>query len=423
MSHFSRRQFLRGVGLTMALPLFEQHSAGQSAAGINAAPMRMVCIANPLGFIPDAFFPEEPGVDYQPTRLLKPLPKEKVTIFSNLDHGVTGGHRAVHAFLSGIRDNESSQFAARNISVDQRAAEHVGAQTRFPSIVASAGVAQGEIACHASWTRNGVNVPPITDETVLFDSLFVAKDKSERERHREALRRNASVLDAVREQAGLMRRGLGATDRRKLDEYLGSVRAVEQQMQMARSWIDRDKPTVDLAVEPGRRAFTERLPLFYDLITLALQTDSTRVATLGIPGTLAVADLGLSGSYHAFSHHGKDPSLREGLLTIEQFQMKQLARFISRLDAIEQPGGQTLLDRTMVLLGSGMGNGSSHSNKNLPLVLAGGGFRHGAHMVMPATDRQRIPLCNLFTTLLQRFGVEVDRFNVATGTINGLELA
>jgi hypothetical protein len=419
-----RRTFLRGVGVTLALPLFEREvSAAQNDSTTDVVPTRLVCVANPLGFVPDAFFPEQGGVDYQPTELLEPLRKSTFTIFSNLDHGVSGGHQAVHSFLSGIRDNESAQFPSRNISVDQRAAEHVGAWTRYPSIVASVGTAKGEIACHASWTRNGVNVPPVTDERRLFESLFVARNPQERRQQRAALRRHASVLDAVREQAKVLKRDLGSSDRRKLEEYFGSVRAVEQQMEMAIGWIDRPKPKVDLEIPTGRQVFTKRTPLYFDLIALALQTDSTRVATLSIPGTLPVSDLGLSGSYHAFSHHGKDSSLRSGLLAIERFQMTQLARFIDRLDSIDQPDGRSLLDHTMVLSGSGMGNGSSHSNKNLPIVLAGGGYRHGSHLVMPDAHHQRVPLCNLYTTMLQRFGVEIDRFNTASGTVNGLELA
>ncbi len=424
MQSIRRRTFLRGLGLTLALPLFERELASvRASTPANPTPKRLVCVANPLGFVPDAFFPLQAGPEYQPTELLEPLPKSKFTVFSNLDHGVSGGHQAVHSFLSGIRDNESAQFPARNISIDQRAAEHVGSRTRYPSIVASVGRAIGEISSQTSWTRNGVNVPPVTDERLLFESLFVARNPQERSKQRETLRRHASVLDAVREQARLLKRDLGQNDRRKLEEYFGSVRAVERQMKMAIDWVDRPKPKVELEIPAARQAFTRRTPLFYDLVALALQTDSTRVATLSIPGTLPVADLGLSGSYHAFSHHGKDSSLREGLLTIERFQMRQLARFINRLDEIEQPDGRSLLEHTMVLSGSGMGNGSSHSNKNLPVLLAGGGFRHGRHLVLPEADHQRVPLCNLFTTILQTFGLEVERFNTATGTINQLELA
>lgn len=415
-----RRSFLRGLGVSLALPLLERDLAAKAGAG--GSPMRMVCVANPLGYVPDAFFPKQTGVGFSPTELLQPLPRGKYTVFSNLDHGVTGGHSAVHAFLSGIRDNESGQYPARNISVDQRAAEQVGPRTRFPSIVAAVGRPVGTIQCRSSWTRNGVSVPPVYDERVLFESLFITGSAAERSRQREAMRRNASVLDGIREQARDFKRTLGRNDREKLDEYFDSVRAVETQMQMSGGWIDQPKPKVDYRMPNGGQPFTQQLPVFYDLIALALQTDSTRVATLSVPGTLPVGDLGLSGSYHAFSHHGLDPRLRSGLLTIERFQMKQFARFIGKLDAIEQPDGKSLLDSSLLLSGSGMGNGSSHSNKNLPIVLAGGGFRHGSHIALPAEGR-RVPLNNLYTSMLQRFGVEIERFNTGSGTLNGLELA
>lgn len=416
-----RRTVLRGLGLSIALPLLEREAC---AAPVTAAsPMRMVCVANPLGFIPDIFFPQQSGRDYKTTPLLAPLQRDKFTVFSNLDHGVSGGHSGVHAFLSGIRDNEASQFPGKNITVDQRAAEYTGSATRFPSIVASVGNGSGTLASQCSWTRNGVNIPPIADQRELFRALFVDRDQSAKSTKRESLRRNKSVLDSVREQAKILGGDLGARDRQKLDEYFTSVREVEKRLQMAEAWIDKPKPDVDLQVPGGKQPFTQQLPLFYDLLTLALQTDSTRVATLSIPGTLPVGDLGLSGGYHSFSHHGKDPELRRGLMAIEKMQLENLARFIRRLDSIEQPDGRTLLDCTMVLSGSGMGNGSSHSNRDLPIILAGGGFKHGQHLVMPEKSHVRVPLSNLFATMLQRFGVETDRFNRSTGTLTGLELA
>ena len=420
-----RRAVLGSMGVSITLPLLDADRLLASPTDLpnQAAPMRMVCVANPLGYVPDAFFPKEEGSNYQSTELLSVLPKERFTVFSHLDHGVTGGHRAVHAFLSGIRNNESSQFASKNISIDQLAAEHVGSETRFSSIVASVGPGEGELAGQCSWTRNGVNVPPIHDERKLFRALFVGTPINHLARERESNRRSTSVLDCVLEQAKLMQRELGARDREKIEEYFSSVRSVEERLQMSAAWIDRPKPKVNLEIDGGRRDFTERLPLFYDLITLALQTDSTRVATLAIPGQLPVGDLGLSGSYHAFSHHGKNESLRGSLVKIEKLQLQQLARFIKKLSQIAQPDGRSLLDCTMVLSGSGMGNGSSHSNKDLPILLAGGGFKHGSHMMLPEASHQRVPLCNLFLSMLQRFGVQTESFNRSTGTLSGFEVA
>ncbi len=419
-----RRTFLQGTGVALALPLLEAMRQPLRAAAPGAAPMRMVCVANPLGMLPDSFFPAEAGPDYKTTELLKSLDKfrKEFTIFSHLDHGVTGGHRAVHSFLSGLKDVEASEMPAKNISVDQCAAEFVGTRTRFPSLVVSPGTAKDELALRQSWTRNGVNIPPITSTKELFRALFMAEDPAALRQRSAAYDLNGSILDAVNSQARLLERRLGRADQLKLDEYLTSVRELERKLGMSRDWLNKPKPKVDMD-EPQPGAFTHELPMFFDLVTLALQTDSTRVAALGIPASLDTRDLGLSGSYHGFSHHGKAEVLQKGLLVIEKFQMEQLARFLGKLTAIREPDGHSLLDRTMVLFGSGMGNGSSHSNRDLPVLLAGGGFKHGEHKVYPAATGKRVPLSNLFATMLQRFGLEANRFSKGTGTLTGFEVA
>ncbi len=408
----NRRSFLRGAGAALALPMLES----TVARGAVEPPMRLVCVGNPLGMLPDSFFPGEPGTEYTTPELLQPLERRRqdFTVFSHLDHDVSGGHRAVHSFLSGIKDQDASDWPERNISLDQRAAEFVGARTRFPSIVASAGHADGDMACRMSWTRNGVNVPPVTKVSDLFRQLFVAEGPAERRRRARSYDVNTSILDAVNDQAKDLRGGLGKLDQHKLDEYLTSVRQVERRIGMAGDWVDRPKPAVEMK-PPRDGPFTQSLDDFYELIALAIQTDSTRVAVLEIPGVIDTSNLGLNGGYHGFSHHGKAEVLQKGLLVIEKFQTRAFARFLDRLAAMEDSDGARMLDRTMVLFGSGMGNGSSHSNKDLPILLAGGGFRHGEHKSYSA-DR-RTPLCNLYTTMLQRFGIEIAQFNKASGTI------
>lgn len=410
MPDLSRRAFLAGAGVSLALPRLEFLQASQWR------PMRLVCVGNPLGMLPEAFFPAEAGSEYKIPPLLEPVERhrERFTVFSHLDHDVSGGHRGVHSFLSGIKDQDATDWPERNISLDQRAAEFVGSQTRFPSLVASVGEAQGDMACQMSWTRNGVNVPPVTRASELFDRLFVPDDMAARRSRARAFDVNSSILDAVNEQAKTFRGDLGRLDQAKLDEYLTSVREVERRIAMSADWIDRPKPEVGMD-RPADGSFTETLDTYFELMALAIQTDSTRVGVLEIPGVIDTQNLGLTGGYHGFSHHGKAEVLQRGLLVIERFQMVALGRFLDRLAGMEDPDGASLLDRTMVLFGSGMGNGSSHSNRDLPILLAGGGFRHGRHIRSPA-DR-RVPLCNLFTRLLQRFGVEIDRFNKATGTI------
>lgn len=426
-----RRTFLRGTGVAMALPFLEAMGP-MSRAAVGAAsessgvgsPMRMVCIGNPLGLMPDSFFPKDEGRDYQMSEVLEPIAAHRsdFTLFSNLDHDVSGGHRGVHAFLSGIKDQNAANWPDGNISVDQRAAEFVGARTRFPSLVMSPGSATGNLNCELSWTRNGINIPPINKTRELFRALFVQDDPAARSKRSKAYDTNESILDAVNTHAKILGRKLGKADQEKLDEYLNSIREIEKKLEMSRDWLDKPKPKVDID-EPTEGDFTHSLPIMYDLLALALETDSTRVASMGIPGSIDTSDLGLSGSYHGFSHHGKAEKLRQGLMVIEKFQVEQMGRFLSRLKSVQEPDGQTLLDRTMVLFGSGMGNGSSHSNKKLPVLLAGGGFKHGEHKVYSTESHLRAPLCNLYGSMLQRFGLEIDHFNNGSGTLNGLEIA
>lgn len=422
-----RRTILRGVGVSLALPLLQRDAEASTSAtdGSSRPPQRMVCVANPLGFVPETFFPDEPGPLKNLPALLQPLAglESEFSVFSNLDHGVTGGHQSVHTFLSGIRDSDSVEWESRNQSVDQRAAELVGGQTRYPSIVASVGKNTDELECRMSWTRTGVNIPPVSEALTLFNALFQADTPDQRRAKRKAFAEHASILDVIGQQAVALEKELGSIDRQKLDEYLTSVRSVEKRLRMSGDWIDRPKPSVPMKPPQPGQAFTQRLPLFYELIRLALMTDSTRVATLSVPGNLPVADLGLQGNYHAFSHHGKRAEMLKQLLTIEKFQTAQLAKFLQSLRDTPQPNGGTLLEHTMVLAGSGMGNASSHSNRKLPILVAGSRFATGQHYVFPETSSKRVPLCNLFTTMLETIsgpelsGKEQKPFNKATGSL------
>lgn len=414
----TRRSFLSAAGVTVALPPLEAFSTG-----VSQSPRRLVNIANPLGMLPDGFFPEKAGTFDKLPYLLKPLEEHRrdFTIFSNLDHGVSGGHSACHSFLSGMRDVEAGQWPDRNISLDQRAAEHSGAETRFPSLVLCAGrVASGEQELRLSWTRNGINIPPISTTRALFDALFKADDPKALRKRSRSFALHDSILDSINSQAKTLETRLSSADRDKLDEYFTSIRETERKLELSEKWIHEPKPKAPID-PPTDKAITETLPAFLDLIALALQSDSTRVATLGIPSTLHTGELGLSGSYHGFSHHGQDKILKDGLTIIETFQMKEVSRFFTKLKTLRDEYDNPLMDSTTVLFGSGLGNGSSHSNKNLPIMLAGGGLKtHGQHIVLPSESSKRIPLCNLFTTLLQRFGAEVESFNKATGNMNEL---
>ena len=234
------------------------------------------------------------------------------------------------------------------------------------------------------------------------------------------LKINRSILDTVNDQAKLLQKSLGTSDRRKLDEYLTSIRNLEKKFVMGQGWLDKPKPRVSMKA-PGSIKGITSLQIQYDLIALALQTDSTRVVTLS--ADTATADFDLKYSYHKYSHHGHEGKLVKGLLTIERYQMEQFARFIGKLKTLNDPiNGGTLLDHTMVMFGTGMATGG-HATKNLPLLLAGGGFKHGEHKVYPADSRKRIPASNLLLSLLQNYGCEVDSFGQSTGTLKGLEKA
>jgi hypothetical protein len=412
LKNLSRRRVLQGTGIALALPLMESQLS-RAEEKLDANPRRLVCIGNHLGYYPGNFFPKDAGLDYQISPTLQAVQRHRddFTVFSNLDDGMTGGHNGVKAFLSGIRKDESSGFPDKNMTIDQVAAEHVGAATRFPSI--TAGLDNGTDLC---WTRSGVRIPPVNNPARLFEALFVQSDAASIGKERTRLTDRASVLDALRESAGKLERQLTAADRQKLDQYLTSVRAVEKQLQMSQVWLDKPKPTspIDPVVDQ-ERMHIEEIPLFYDLLTLALQTDSTRVATFEIPMGFRTSELEV-GSYHGLSHHSKSQERLGQLQIVEVYLMKQFAHFIDQMKEAQ------VFDHTAVVLGSGMGNGSSHSNRNLPVILAGGGMKHQGHMVCPVEDHKRVPLSNLWLSTLQWFGVEADRFGKSTGTFSPMNL-
>lgn len=420
----NRRSFLKAAGVCIALPALESLPNLAQADQTKAPPKRMVCIGNEFGMYGGAYWPESTGKNYELTTLLKPLAdyRQDFTLFSHLDHGLKGGHFAVHTFLTGVKSVEAKAAPDSGISLDQRAAEFVGSKTRFPSLAIGSedGLHGG---CQMSWTRSGTRIPPIPGPRELFRMLFVDEAGEAKQKSADRIALQGSILDAVQGDAKSMSRRLSKTDAAKLDEYLASVRDVETKLDLDKHWQNIAKPKLDMK-EPENQGLTKDLPAIYDLIALALQTDSTRVATLEIGGSFAASDLGIKAGYHSLSHHGQVQSSIDLLVQIELYQMQQFANFVGKLRSLKEPNSDaTLLDSTMVLHGSGMGNANSHTNTDLPIILAGGGFQHGEHKAYPSEPRKRVPLCNLYVSMLQRFGVETDRFSVGTSTLNGLELA
>lgn len=442
MSRVSRRYLLGATGASLILPRLESMHQSARASGDDAAseslserPRRMVCIGNMLGFYPEGYRPTASGelpaseaggharytelTDFSWGRSTAPLASvaDHVSILTGLDHGLSGGHFAIHAFLSGVRQIDARTRPDANVTVDQIAAEWVGGRTRFPSLTigSESGIHGG---CQISWTRTGTRVPPIPGPAQLFEQLFVGTAPDQKAAAEEKFRTKGSVLDFVSSEAGSLARRLNNEDRQKLDEYLTSVRDVEHRLALRRQWIDVPKPVAPMD-PPKNRNMVQDLPLLYELIRLALQTDSTRVATLEIGGDFEPKDLGISGGYHGLSHHGQLEDRIESLITLETYQIEQFAKFVQSLADTRDESG-SLLDHTEVLFGSGMGNANSHTNTDLPIVLAGGRGRHGRWLRFDEKGAGRPPLCNLFVSMLQNMGLERDTFGTGTGTLRGL---
>ena len=416
-----RRRFIQGLGGSfLALPLLEVNSA----SGTLAPPKRITASGIFYGLVPRHFHPEQTGPHYKAPLLLRPLApfRKDYTVFSGLDHNLSGGHNATKFFLSGIPATQAKGFSEANISVDQKAAQSVGTKTRFPSLTLDAGKGKEHTL---SWTRNGNSVQPVRSLEQLFRMLFRKENRNTREQAQRDLEDKRSILDLAGDQAQSFQRGLGQNDKQKLDQYFTSVRELENRIEQSRLWLDKEKPGTDYDLPRAVDSLTlkDRTPFYYDLMTLALQTDSTRVITLSFT-ELGKDNGGLPGvgkGYHTLSHHGQVQETIEELSIIESFHTNQFARFLGKLKEIREPNGDSLLDSTMALFGSGMSNANSHSNRDLPIVLAGGGFKHGEHRHYARRGRHSTPLCNLYLSMLQNFGLEIDRFNTSAGTLTDFD--
>ena len=417
-----RRFILRSLGTTLALPGLPSlmassvggNSAVQLAKGAGTGARRFVAVGNLLGYQVKQLFPATPGRNYEKTTLLEPLWDNRghMTLYRGLDHGVKGGHFAVHSFLSGVLHSEAQNRPDGNVSIDQFLADEVGYQTRFPSLtVGSEGGIHG--GCQIAWTKSGVRVPPIPGPAELFEKLFVTESPERQARRAQDNRVQASILDSVLEEANRLSRRVNQEDKAKLDEYLTSVRDVEKRLELRQRWDHQPKPKAPFA-KPANRNTVEDLPLLYELLALALQTDSTRIATLEIGGDFLPQHLGIKKDYHGLSHHGNDADAIADLITLEKYQITQFGKFLTRLSKIND-GDRSLLDSTTVLFGSGIGDANSHRNSDLPIILAGGGYKHGEFREVPREGPNKVPLCNLYVDIAQKMGVETDSFGSSTG--------
>ena len=410
-----RRMVLKGAGFSLSLPLMESMLPGAYAAAASPA-KRMAIVTVPFGMVVDNFHPKDTGGNYTLSRTLEPLSKLKqdFTVFSSLDHDVRGGHAANHTLLSGVKSTERAAYPDGNITVDQRAAELVGFNTRFSSLVFWR---EG-----MSFTRTGVRVPAIETPSDAFEMMFVNDSEEQKKFNRASLESSDSILDAVLQDARSLQRELSTDDRRKLDEYFTSIRETEKKIEISRGWIDKSKPnpgdpSLNNVANGNRddKVGSNQVEIWMDLMFLALQTDSTRIVSMAANN----CNWGLEGvtdSYHTLSHHGQREDRLSQLAIVEEFLMKNLARFIERLKVTRDLDGRPMLDSTQVLFGSGLGSGSRHSNTDLPLILAGGGWQHGQHI----NAGRKQPLCNLYLSMLQRMDEEQQYFNRSSGTLTGL---
>ncbi len=410
--HLSRRTVLRGAGVSLALPLLEAMRPAFAKAVEEKKAKRFVGVSLALGLHNPNLVPEGAGRDYQPSRYLRSLQdlRGDFTVVSGSSHpGVTGGHSAEGSIFSAC-PNMRGTTSRNTISLDQLMAKHLGHETRFPSLVLNTARESSP-----SYTETGAMIPAENDAIRLFTRLFVDDKPAERERQAELIRQGRSVMDAVAAEAKALQREVGASDRDKLDAWFTGVRDLEQRLVANEAWVNRPKPKVDLAkpaaIPRDNEVAVQRI--FLDIIHLALATDSTRFITLHVTGNNVNGIDGVEESYHGLSHHGMDDEKLRQLAIVEQAAIDSWGDFLRQL----KTGG--LLDETMVLLTSNLGNASSHDNKNMPVLFAGGGFQHGQHLAFDQKDNH--PLPNLYLSALQRLGLEEERFATSTGTMTGLE--
>ncbi len=422
-----RRYFLRGTGAAaIGLPFLQAMgpTLGQrvlAATPPDQSPKRFVAMCATLGFHTPYLFPETEGRDYKLTPYLSHLKdhRDQLTVLSGLSHPNQQGNNGHASEITWLTSAQRPGLAGfkNSISLDQVIADQIGPQTRYPYL------ALGTSGRSMSWTSNGVEIPAVSSPAKLFKALFVNGNEKEVAAEMSGLKRGRSILDTIGRRAKELNQSLGHQDKHKIEEYLSAVRDLEKRFQQSEGWVTRPKPKVDAGQPQDIADKTDAIAkqeLLYDMIVLAIQTDSTRTITYQLSGMNAVPKIGgVSSDWHGLSHHGKDPAKIEELKLIEAAEFKAFNRFLTKLSSVIE-NGKSLLDHTAILYGSNLGNASAHDWHNLPTIVAGGGFKHGSYV---AHDKDNnTPLANLFVTLAQRMGVETDRFGSSTAAgIRGLE--
>lgn len=426
--HLSRRAMLRGSGALLALPWLEAmlpaFATRAQAAAATTPPRRLLAMNYGLGFHGPHLFPAKAGRDYQPTPYLELLQPHRAdfTLFSGLSHeeqNGANGHTSELTWLTTAKHPGLPGFR-NSISLDQALIEKLNPDTRFPALILNVGGSDS-----MSWSANGVNLPAENSPSKVFAQLFVNGSPAEVQAQLRELKRGRSILDTVQGEAKKLQRDLGRRDQEKFDQYLTSVRELETRIQANEAWAQRPKPSVEIKPPSDVQDRTDiiaRTRLMHDLMVLALRTDSTRFITYKAGGMNAVPKIaGVKQDWHNLSHHGQDEMKIEELTLIEKAEFAELARLFTLLKSAPE-AGRTLLDQTIVLAGSNLGNASSHSWRDLPVLVAGGGFRHGQHLVAGGKGHENARFANLFVQIAQRLDVGLETFGSSTASsITGFE--
>ena len=449
----TRRHFLRGLGACLALPAFESlhplsrlaaaaAPAGKLATTATGAPLRSAFIFFPNGAIPAAWWPEGEGTDFKLNSTLQPLEssRKQIQVLGGLDHACANGGpdgggdhaRGNGVFLTGVRLNKSATDIRAGVSIDQMMAKQVGNLTRIPSLELTCDNVRKTAACDSnyscayqyniSWSSANTPVTPESNPRLVFERLFGVGAPGERgEISKRRQQEQRSVLDFVLEDARSMQRRLGNRDKEKLDQYLTSVRAIETRIQQAERFGQVKDPGLDTpAGIPSSQS--EYVQLMYDMLVMAFQTDSTRVATfcLGHDGdNRSFSEIGIFEGHHDLSHHQNKEDRIKKVAEIDLWYAKQFARFLQKLQDTKDLDGNSLLHNSMIVYGSGNADGNRHTHANLPLILAGGGGgtltpgRYVKHGSKPTT--------NLFLSMADRMGVQgMERFGDSTGRLENV---
>lgn len=439
----ARRSFLRGAGATVALPFLDAMTPAMARAAQQKAPIRMAFVYVPNGIDMRGWNPPGDGPLKELPRILKPLDpfKEDITLLGNLTHNAgralldgAGDHgRCCASYLTGVQPRKTMVDIKAGISFDQIVAGQVGRATRFPSLeigmedARQAGDCDSGYSCaytnNLAWRTETQPLPPILNPRILFERLFGTGAALSPEARARQNRYRRSILDFVTEDTRRLESDLGPTDRRKLDEYLSSIREIERQLEKAESDNAQLVPSMDKPY--GVPAdFAEHFRLMSNMMTIAFQADQTRVITFLMTreGTSrAYPELGIPDGHHPLTHHRNQLPLMEKVAQINTYHVRQFASWVEKLKSIQE-GDSTLLDNSMIVYGAGLSDGNRHLHEDLPTLIAGRGgnyFKPGRYIV----NRKETPMCNLFLTMMDRMGVHTERFGDSTGPIHGLDLA